>query len=406
MKILLCHNFYQQPGGEDGVLRDERWLLESRGHQVVEYTRHNDALDGMSRTEMAKRTFWNRDVYDDLTKLIREEQPDVMHCHNTFPLISPAAYGAARDQQLAVVQTLHNFRLLCPNAQLLRNGKVCEACVGKTLPWQSVVHGCYRGSRSATAVVAAMLTAHRLRKTWTTDIDRYIALTEFGRRKFITGGLPADRIRVKPNFVREDPGVGTGQGGYALFVGRLSEEKGIATMLQAWQHCRDLLPLKIIGDGPLAESVRQAADSDSRITWLGRQPTERVLQEMGQAVCLLVPSIWYETFGRIITESFATGTPVIGSNHGAMSELIDHERTGLLFEPGNPHSLGDAVMQLQSRPASRPAMRQAARDTWETHYTAEVNERQLIDIYEDAIRAAAERHRTPHQPEPAEALPC
>lgn len=406
MKILLCHNYYQQPGGEDGVLHDERWLLESRGHQVVEYTQHNDDLENMSRAQMVKRTFWNSDVYNEISRLIQSERPDVMHCHNTFPLISPAAYGAARDQSLAVVQTLHNFRLLCPNAQLLRDGKVCEACIGGTLPWRSVVHGCYRGSRSATAVVAAMLTAHRLRKTWTREIDRYIALTEFGRDKFIAGGLPAERIRVKPNFVREDPGVGRGDNSCALFVGRLSEEKGIHTMLQAWQQRSDLLPLKIIGDGPLAETVQQAARNDHRITWLGRQPADRVLQEMGAAICLLVPSIWYETFGRIIAEAFATGTPVIGSNHGAMSELIDHERTGLLFEPGNADSLSDAVSRLQSRPESWPAMRQSARDEYEALYTPEVNVRQLIDIYEDAIRAAAARHRTPQQPEPVEATPC
>src|SRR5581483_9761958 len=194
----------------------------------------------------AARTVWSRPAYRVLRELLRAHRPAVAHFHNTFPLISPAAYYACRAERVPVVQTLHNFRLLCPNALFFRDGRVCEDCLGKAVPWPGVAHKCYRGSRSASAAVCTMLTVHRALGTWHTAVDRFIALTDASRRKFVAGGLPADKIAVKANFVDPDPGPGTGAGGYGVFVGRLSAEKGVGTLLKAWQQLGRDVPLKIV----------------------------------------------------------------------------------------------------------------------------------------------------------------
>ena len=385
MKILVCHNFYQQAGGEDQVFVDECLLLQSRGHEVVRFTMHNDELDGMSKVEMVKKTIWNSTVEQDLIGLIRRERPDVMHCHNTFPLISPSAYYAAQREGVAVVQTLHNYRLLCPGATLLRDGDVCEKCVGMRVALPAIRHACYRNNRAATLATTAMLAVHHQKNTWTDAIHCYIALTEFSRQKFIEGGLPAERICLKPNLVQPDPGVGQHDGTYAVFAGRLSHEKGVETLLQAWERLDDQIPLKILGDGPMAEQVREAAKRDARIEWLGRVNIDEVAQVIGAANMLVMPSVCYETFGRTIIEAFAAGTPVIASQMGAMEELVDDGRTGFLFEPRNSKDLAEKLRRLWQQPDLQQQMQQAAREEYETRYTAEPNYQQLIEIYEAAL---------------------
>ncbi len=392
MRLLLAHNYYQLRGGEAEIFETEAGLLESHGHRVIRYTVHNDAIDGMGRLEAARATLWNRQVYDALRRLLRAERPDVAHFHNTFPLISPAAYYAARAENVPVVQTIHNYRLLCPKAQFFREGRVCEDCLGRSVALPGIVHGCYRDSRAASTVVAAMLALHRARRTWSEMVDVYVlAMTEFAREKFVEGGFPAEKLVVKPNFVYPDPGPGTGRGGYALFVGRLSEEKGIRTMLAAWERLDGQIPLHVVGDGPLAATVEAAAGRRAEITWLGRQPSEEVYRQMGEAACLIFPSVWYEGLPRTIVESFARGTPVIASNLGAMSSLIDPDRTGLHFEAGNAEDLAARVRWWLAHPEAHGAMREAARAAYERHFTAEANYRQLMQIYETALRAQAGR---------------
>ena len=384
MKILLCHNYYQQPGGEDQSFAAEARLLEQRGHDVLRFTRHNDAIDGLSRWDVVRRTLWSRQSYRELRRLIRRERPDVMHCTNTFPLISPAAYYAARAEGVPVVQSLRNYRLLCPNALFLRDGRVCEDCLGKTIPWPAIVHGCYRESRAASAVVSLMLAGHRTLRTWTRAVDLYFTLTEFARRKLVEGGLPAERIVVKPNFIDPDPGPGNGCGGHVIFVGRLSPEKGIDTLLAAWAQDSSLPPLKVVGDGPLADKVQDAAASDRRIEWLGRRSAEDVLGLVGEAACLVMPSVWYETFGRTIIEAFARGTPVLASRIGALAELVEEGRTGLLFTPGDAADLAAGVRRLLADAPSLGRMRREARQEYERKYTADLNYRQLLAIYQRA----------------------
>lgn len=395
MKVLLCHNYYQQRGGEDESFEAEARALAEFGNEVVRYTRHNDAVDAMGRLELAAKTLWNREVYADLRRLIRRERPAVMHCTNTFPLISPAAYAAARAEGVPVVQSLRNYRLLCPGALFLRDGKVCEDCLGKSVPWPGVRHACYRGSRAASTVVASLTTLHRGAGTWRRGVDLYFTLTEFARRKFVEGGLPAGRVVVKPNCVHPDPGPGDGRGGYAVFAGRLSAEKGIDTLLAAWERLARPVPLKVVGDGPLADRVRAAAAANSAVEYLGRRPLPELLDVIGGAACLVMPSVWYETFGRTIIEAYAKGTPVIASRLGAMAELVDEGRTGLLFTAGDAADLAAAVDRLLADPAAAARMRPAARREFEEKYTAASNYRQLMAIYDRARAVRAGRATRP-----------
>jgi glycosyltransferase involved in cell wall biosynthesis len=385
MNILVAHNFYKQPGGEDQCVAAEVAMLRAHGHNVTQYCLRNESIDAMSRLDVASRTIWSLPAFRELRELFRTLQPQIAHFHNTFPLISPAAYYAARAENIRVVQTLHNFRLCCSNAVLFRDGKVCEACLGKSFGWPGIVHKCYHDSRTASAAIATMVATHRVLGTWQKAVDVYIALTEFSRRKLLEGGLPADKIAVKSNFAYPDPGLGAGTGEYAVFVGRLSAEKGVETLLKGWRHLGGRLPLKLIGDGPLAPLVQEAAKNDAMIRWLGNAPLETVYSLVGQAAFLVLPSQCYENFPRVIIEAFAKGTPVIVSKLGAMAEIVDDGRTGLHFNPGDPVDLAEKVRSILADPWKLPQMRQAARQEFDQHFTADVNHHSLMAVYERAL---------------------
>ncbi len=391
MKVVVVHNFYQQPGGEDQVFADETALLESHGHTVIRHTLHNDAIDGMSKLTVAGKTIWNSAARAQLGDLVQRERPRIVHFHNTFPLFSPSVYSAARSAGAAVVQTLHNYRLICPDAQFFRDGRPCEDCLGKFVPWPAVVHRCYRGSLEASAVAAGMLTAHKLRGTYHHEIDAYIVLSEFARTKFIAAGLPPRKLLVKPSFVGPDPGVipDSGAGGYVLFVGRLSRSKGVHTVLDAWKKLKPPIELRIAGDGELADTVRAAVAKDSRIQFLGRRPLREIYDLMADAAALVFPSVWYECLPKTIIESLAVGTPVIASRLGSMTELIADGRTGTHFVAGDPQDLAAAVERILANPAQLQKMRRLARAEFEARYTAEQNYGVLMDIYQTAQRIAA-----------------
>ena len=360
-------------------------MLKAHGHEVTEYYLHNDSIDAMGRLEVALRTIWSQRVFHELRQLFRLHRPQIAHFHNTFPLISPAAYYAARAEHVCVVQTLHNFRLICAKAVLFRDGGVCEDCFGKLIPWPSIVHKCYRDNRAATAAVATMLTVHRALRTWRGAIDVYIALTEFSRRKLVKGGLPEKMIAVKSNFVYPDPGPGVGAGGYAVFVGRLSAEKGVETLLKAWQHLGGRLPLKLVGDGPMAAVVQEAAANDVTIEWLGNVPLEAVYGLVGDATFLVLPSQCYENFPRVLVEAFAKGTPVVVSKLGAMAEIVADGCTGLHFKAGDPVDLAAKVRRILADPLELVRMRQAARQEFIQNFTAASNHKSLVAIYEQAL---------------------
>jgi glycosyltransferase involved in cell wall biosynthesis len=384
-RILSIHNAYQIRGGEDESREAEEHLLREKGHQVDVYEENNDRLGALKPWRMAVRTIWSREAYRKVRRRLQGNSFDLVHVQNFFPLISPSVYYAAREEGVPVVQTLRNYRLLCPNALFFRDGQVCEDCLGKPVPYPGVVHSCYRESRAASAAATTMLTTHRALGTWNNLVNVYIALTHFAREKLIEGGLPADKIVVKPNFVHPDPGVGSGSGGYALYVGRLSVEKGLDTLLAAWEHLSDRIPLKIIGDGPLADLVKQAMARQPSVEWLGRRPIAEVHQLMGEAAFLVFPSKWYETFGRVAVEAFAKGTPTIASNIGAIAELVDHGRTGLHFQPGDPIDLAAKVEWMLTHPERLAQMRQEARVEYESKYTAGQNYQRLMEIYALAL---------------------
>lgn len=382
MNVLMVHNHYQQAGGEDTVFRNELELLSSRGHGVRTYTKHNSDVSDLGSLELATSTIWSRRTYREVSDVLSGERFDVMHVHNTLPLVSPSVYYAARDRGVPIVQTLHNYRLLCPAATFLRDGAICEACLGKSFAWPSVLHACYRDDRTATAVIAGMLAVHRLRGTYATVVDRYIALTEFGRAKFEAGGIPAQRISVRPNYLPSDPGAGDGRGGYALYVGRLSDEKGIRTLLAAWSRSLGVhVPLRIVGDGPLAELVSTTARQLPGVTWLGKRDHHEVLSLMKAAMAVVIPSQVYEAFPVTLVESFAAGTPVIASDLGAMREAVAHDETGLRFPRSDAVSLETAVRRLAADAAMQERMRTNARATFESTYSAQPAYDRLMEIY-------------------------
>jgi glycosyltransferase involved in cell wall biosynthesis len=385
MQILSIHSRYQIRGGEDESREAEEGLLRDHGHQVGVYEESNDCIADLNPLQVALRTVWSQESYATVRSKLVHGSYDLVHVQNFFPLISPSVYYAARAAGVPMVQTLRNYRLLCPNALFFRQGRVCEDCLGQAIPWPGVVHGCYRGSRPASAVVATMLTVHRALRTWSRLVDVYIALTEFSRQKLIEGGLPAEKIVVKPNFVATQLQPGAGEGGYALFVGRLSVEKGLDTLLQAWQRLGGAMPLKIVGDGPLSSQVAAACQQLPQVEWLGRRPLEEVYTLMGGAKILVFPSKWYETFGRVAVEGFAKGTPAIAAQIGAIAELVDHGRTGLHFRPGDPDDLAAKVEWVLSHPQALARMRQEARAEFEAKYTPQENYRQLMEIY-DRVR--------------------
>ncbi len=383
MKILLVHNYYQQPGGEDAVYATEGELLEARGHRVIRYWLDNRRIDRMGPVSLAASTLWNRQAVRELTRLIEANEPDIAHFHNTFPLVSPAGYFAARAAKVSVVQTLHNYRLLCANALLFRSRRTCRDCVGKKVGWPGVLHACYRESRVASAGVVAMQTVHGAIGTWTRKVDAYIALTQFARDQFVSGGLPAERLHIKPNFL-PDPGLGDGNEGCALFVGRLSEEKGLKTLLDAWATLPGERSLKIIGDGPLVDRARQAEALIPGLELMGRLSPDEVLDAIGRAGFVIVPSECYEGLPRVAVESFAKGTPLVAADIGSLTELVEHGRNGLLFRSGDPRALAQRARQLFEDPALALAMRRSARAQYEARYTADTNYSILMQIYEQA----------------------
>jgi glycosyltransferase involved in cell wall biosynthesis len=409
LKVLIVHNFYQNPGGEDGVFFDEAKLLESHGHEVIRFSVHNDRVKDQSALSLARDTVWNSSIHAELKAMVRKERPDVAHFHNTFPIVSPAAYYAVREEGVAVVQTLHNFRMLCPGSTFFREGQICEKCLGKTIPWPSLVHKCYRGSLGATGATTVMIGVHRARGTLENQVDAYIAMTEFSRSKFIAGGLPGERIHVKPNFVDESLAAapGTGSGGYGVFVGRLIPEKGVPTVLKAWRLMHNESPppplLNMLGLGTLKSEVEAAAAEIPSIKYLGQIPPADVFSLLREAQFLVFPSEWYEPFGRIAAEAFAAGTPVLASNLGSLAQMIDSNRTGLLFEPGNPASLAAAVRKIAENP-DLSQMRFQARREYETRYTAKANYEMLTRVYESAVEHRRSRDQQPQVAQPQQQL--
>lgn len=387
LRVLIAHNRYQQRGGEDMVVEAEAALLRQHGHPVDCMWRDNHDVAGMSRWRLAGETLWSARSGREFAERVVAFRPDILHVHNSFPLISPSLYWAAASRGTPVVQTLHNFRLMCPQAMFLRSGRVCEDCQGRP-PWRGVVHRCYRHSVAQSAVVAAMLSTHRCLGTYRSKVTRYIALNEFCRRKFVEGGLPGERISVKPNFVDIEDGPQAERAG-GLFVGRLAEDKGIEVLAEAVQIAAT--QVTVVGAGPMQERIR---GSDG-IGLTGLLAHDEIADRMRRSSYLVMPSLWYENFPRTLVEAFACGLPVIASRLGALAELVDDGCTGLLFEPGSAADLARAIRWAEEHPQEMRRMGRLARAEYEAKYTPEKNYELLMAIYGDAIAAASRERAGP-----------
>jgi glycosyltransferase involved in cell wall biosynthesis len=392
LRILFAHNSYQMPGGEDSVVTAEIALLRSRGHEVEALLRHNDelAMRGMAdRARAARDCVWSASSAEAIRAAIQRFRPDVLHVHNTFAVLSPSIYWAASACGVPVVQTLHNYRLACPQNYFLREGRICQDCLGR-VPLPGVVHSCYHNSRAQTLAIAVMLTTHRALGTWSSKVSRYIALSVFCREKFIAAGLPAEKICIKPNFAASPTPPKAVAGDYErntaakfLFVGRMSPEKGLSVLAQALQS-DDTLSCIAIGDGPAKAEL--ASVGGIRTTgWL---ESPAVSERMYQALALVVPSVWFEPFALVTIEAFAHGLPVIASRIGSLPEIITDGQTGLLFEPGNARDLVRKMRWAREHPTQMQRMGDAARAVHEKRFSASENYRQLIGVYQDAIAAA------------------
>lgn len=384
MKILVVHNSYRYRGGEDEACDSEHDLLASRGHDVRLLSFDNRNVNRTGLIQAGFEASWSRESYNRARQEIARSRPDVLHIHNFFPLASPSVHYAACYCGVPVVQTLHNYRLLCPAATLFRKGSVCEDCLADKFPWRGIAHRCYRGSLVQTSAAAIMIGVHRIAGTWEKVVSAYIAVSEFEKRKFTDAGFATTKVHVKPNFVADSGAPGSGGHGLA-YVGRLSEEKGIRTLLKAMEYVRSATPLRIVGDGPLENEVRTSALRDKRIDYCGRLDQRSVLRIMGEADYLILPSECYETFGRVAVEAFSRGTPVIAADIGAISEIVDNGRTGYHFHAGDARELAAKIDHAMGLQGDTVRLRADARSEFEHKYTPERNYALLMAIFKYAI---------------------
>jgi glycosyltransferase involved in cell wall biosynthesis len=394
MRILVAHNRYQVSGGEDAVVRDEIDLLRRHGHSVELLEQDNDAIQGLHGKLIASASiFYSARSRKRMKDAIHDFRPKIVHVHNWFPMLSPSIIMEASASGIPTVQTLHNFRMFCANALLFRDGVVCTDCLGKSLPLDGVVHGCYRGSRTGSAIVTAAYAFHRLAHTWDA-VDFFISVSGFQREMLVRGGLPAEKIVVKPNFVASNEWMAEeSREDFALFVGRLSPEKGIGTLLPAWNTGRIPLRLRIIGDGPMAGEVRACAASNPAVDYMGLQPSAAVYLAMAKAKFLVFPSECFEGLSRTVVEAFSQGTPVLAADLGAVRELVEDGVTGYRFPPGNVDALVAGALRF-SACEDYERMHANCRSLFLSRFTAEINYTLLTEIYDKAIAVRKMRRRT------------
>ena len=382
MNILILHNEYQQYGGEDTVVKNEVKLLQDAGHSVHVEIISNHQINGFfSKLSAAYGLVFSWKSYFSIKKLIKEISPDVVHVHNFFPLWSPSIFYACKSLNTPVILTLHNYRTICPTALLMHDGEVTEKSINNG-PWWSVPKKVYRGSLLGTFLLALMISIHRYLDTWNRQVSKFIVLTKFAKAKFSSAGFLENKIVVKPNFVDIDfdQNQKTLDSTF-LYVGRLSEEKGISTLKKVVEK-NNALKVTIVGTGPQEQEL-----SHSNFNHLGKQSLESVFQQMQRHSVLVMPSIWYEGFPMTLVEAYANGLPVIASRIGALEELVEHQVTGLLFEAGNSDSLAQTMQWALDHPQEMYQMGLNARKKYEQFYTAQKNLQQLEDIYMDAIQS-------------------
>jgi len=390
MRILIGHNHYQQPGGEDAVVRNEFSLLKNFGEDVYLYERSNAEFSKISYSKqlsMLSSMGWSHDSYSDIRKIIKKFRPDIAHFHNIFYMLTPSVYQACRDEGVPVVHSLHNFRLLCSNGLLFRNNRVCEKCIErKNLNW-GIYHRCSRNSLLFTAAIVHMLKRHWREGTWTKMVDQYIMASEFGRQKLMLSGIPKEKISIKPPVVHPDEQKSNYDEGYALYAGRLSEEKGVHILLEAWKEIHGL-PLKIAGDGHLMSELEIYVKKNnmSSVEFLGFISGDQYEKYMKGAKVLIVPSTCYENFPHIVIEAYSYGLPVVSSSLGSFPEVVKEGETGLLFDPTDPHDLAKKIQWISAHQAEIDQMKEKVKQIYKEQYSGRRNYEILMDVYRRAIQ--------------------
>ena len=382
-RILIVHNRYQIPGGEDTVVENEMAMLKKYGHEVFYYERNNSELNQFTALQKMKlpfQTIYSLKTKNEIKHLIQTHQIDLVHVHNTLLLVSPSVYDAAKECNVPVIQTVHNFRFLCPNGLFFRDGKVCEECLKNGLSC-SVKHSCYRSSKAQTIIVAAALKRMRLAHVF--DRIYCICLTEFNKQKLLSSGFfREDHLYLKPNFVS-----GTGsplpydrRNHQVVFAGRLEEIKGIRFLLEVWKHRKDDLKLIVCGDGPLREECRKFIEQNhlSNVVLRGQVPHEEVLDLIRESKAMVFASQVYEGFPMSIAESFSCGTPVLAPSFGNGGALVKEGINGFHYEPGSVNSCLNALDQLLNKEDYDLSAMTA-------QYSEETNYGLLKHIYDDVM---------------------
>jgi glycosyltransferase involved in cell wall biosynthesis len=393
MKILFAHNYYgsSAPSGENRAFDAERAMMARRGHEVESFTRHSDEIRGQGawgKVKGALSTPWNLWTPRAVGAAVARFRPNVVHVHNTFPLISPAIFSAIGSQSARVL-TLHNYRLYCAAATPLRAGEICTECLDRGAAWPAVRHACYRESRFATLPLAINIDLHRTLRTWERHVDAFIVLSDFQRALMVNAGLPADKVRVKPNFYFGNASVldWRERKPYIMFAGRLTAEKGLATLIHAWRKWGAAAPeLRVAGDGALRSSL-EALAAGLPVRFLGQLDAAEAQEQIASAKLLVLPSECFEGFPMVLAEAFALGTPVAASDIGPLPAIVEDGVSGLVFAPRNPDAMLEKLRKGWDTPGLLEQLAKGARAAFEQEYAEAVNYDVLISIYRQAIDA-------------------
>lgn len=381
MKILFIHNEYQVRGGEDSVLENEMKLLKDNGHEVLLYSVSNKSITNFyDKIKVFKNVHYSSKQMKLISKFIIKNKPDIVHVHNFFPQITPSVFDACIENNVPVVITLHNFRLICPSAILMHKNKIYEKSL-KYSAYSTIIDKIYKDSYLGTFAVARMIEYHKRKNTWNLKVDQFIALTKFAKSKFLEAGFSSEKISIKPNFCNLSNSTLNQKREGVLFVGRLSEEKGIHVLLESWKKMK--VKLKIIGDGPLLDKVKNC--NNKYIEYLGFMKQEDIFSEMKKSSFLVFPSTWYEGFPMVILESFANGLPVVASNLGSMGEIIKNNYNGLHFASGDSNDLFKKVDSLIHDKNKCNQLSKNAINDYNEYYSDKKNYKLLLKIYKQVI---------------------
>lgn len=397
MKVLLAHNFYgsSAPSGENRVYLAEKELLKSHGHTVIEFTRYSDEIRNrgfVGKLQGGLATPWNPFTEKKIRHLLKTEKPEILHVHNTFPLLSPSIFQAAEGSDVATVYTVHNYRIYCAAGSPMRNSLPCMECLDKQNAFPALKYGCYRESRIATFPMVVMIGLHRRMGTWQKYVDAFITLSEFQKEKLIGAGLPAQRVYVKPNFYPAPPlpRPWLERQRKVVFIGRLSPEKGVHVLLEAWKEWGEAAPLlELIGDGKEKENLRKSLKNtvaEKKVCFTGQLLFDQTQERLAEASLLILPSLCFEGFPMVIREAFALGVPVVASRIGAIPFIIKDGDSGMMFQPGDSTELLKVVKALWENSTRLSNMAEAARKEFEIKYTADENYDMLMEIYRAAIK--------------------